>query len=70
MQENYSLTDLKNTWMAKNLDTVFISAKNKDNLNDFKELIYNEVRKIHTARFPYNDFLYPNINFDDIEIAE
>lgn len=64
-RENYSLNDLKNTWMAKNPDTVFISAKNKDNLNDFKELIYEEVRKIHTARFPYNDFLYPNLNFNE-----
>ena len=66
-QENYSLEDLKNSWMAKDLDTVFISAKNKDNLNEFKELIYNEVRKIHTARFPYNDFLYPNLNLEDFE---
>jgi GTP-binding protein HflX len=64
-RENYSLDDLKKTWMAKNSDTVFISAKNKDNLNDFKELIYEEVRKIHTARFPYNDFLYPNLNFNE-----
>ncbi|TLX76890.1 GTPase HflX [Labilibacter sediminis] len=64
-QENYSLEDLRKSWMAKDLDTVFISAKNKDNLEDFKELIYNEVRKIHTARFPYNDFLYPNINFEE-----
>jgi GTPase len=64
-RENYSLDDLKKTWMAKNPDTVFISAKNKDNLNDFKELIYEEVRKIHTARFPYNDFLYPNLNFNE-----
>ncbi len=69
-QENYSLEDLKKTWMAKDLDTVFISAKNKDNLNDFKELIYNEVRKIHTARFPYNDFLYPNISFEEDDITE
>ena len=68
-QENYSLNDLKNSWMAKDLDTVFISAKNKDNLNEFKELIYNEVRKIHTARFPYNDFLYPNLNLDDMEFT-
>ncbi len=67
-QENYSLEDLRNTWMAKDLDTVFISAKNKENLNDFKELIYSEVRKIHTARFPYNDFLYPNINFEEEDI--
>ncbi len=70
LQENYSLEDLKKSWMAKNLDTVFISAKNKDNLNDFKELIYNEVRKIHTARFPYNDFLYPTINFDESDEEE
>ncbi len=69
-QENYSLEDLKKTWMAKDLDTVFISAKNKNNLNDFKELIYNEVRKIHTARFPYNDFLYPNISFEEDDITE
>ncbi len=70
LQENYSLEDLKKSWMAKNLDTVFISAKNKDNLEDFKELIYNEVRKIHTARFPYNDFLYPTINFDESDEEE
>ncbi len=69
-QENYSLEDLKKTWMAKDLDTVFISARNKENLEDFKELIYNEVRKIHTARFPYNDFLYPNINFDEKDIED
>ncbi|MGQ1785217.1 MULTISPECIES: GTPase HflX [unclassified Saccharicrinis] len=69
IQVNYSLEDLKKSWMAKGLDTVFISAKNKENLNDFKEIIYNEVRKIHTARFPYNDFLYPNINFDDLEMT-
>jgi len=67
-QENYSLEDLKKTWMAKDLDTVFISARDKENLEDFKELIYTEVRKIHTARFPYNDFLYPNINFEDKEL--
>ncbi|WP_068472122.1 GTPase HflX [Saccharicrinis aurantiacus] len=61
-QDNLSLDDLKKTWMAKGVDTVFISAKNKDNLDAFKEIAYNEVRKIHTARFPFNDFLYPNIN--------
>lgn len=65
MKENYSLEDLRKSWMAKNLDTVFISAKNKENLNEFKELIYTEVRKIHTARFPYNDFLFPNINIEE-----
>ncbi len=66
-KENYSLEDLKKMWIAKDMDTVFISAKNKDNLNDFKEVIYEEVRKIHTARFPFNDFLYPNLHFDEEE---
>ncbi len=69
-QENMSLDDLKKSWMAKNLDTVFISAKNKDNLDEFKNIVYEEVRKIHTARFPYNDFLYPNLqntNWEDDE---
>lgn len=65
-QENLSLDDLKKTWMAKGVDTVFISAKNKDNLDAFKEIAYNEVRTIHTARFPFNDFLYPNINPMDL----
>ncbi|SMO69941.1 GTP-binding protein HflX [Saccharicrinis carchari] len=67
VQENYSLQDLKKSWMAKDVESVFISAKSKENLNDFKELIYSEVRKIHTARFPYNDFLYPTINFDEAD---
>ena len=62
---NFTLDDLKNTWMGKNTQCVFISALNKVNFNEFKELVYNEVRKIHTQRFPYNDFLYEN--FNDLE---
>ncbi|MGV8829155.1 MAG: GTPase HflX [Breznakibacter sp.] len=62
---NFTLDDLKNTWMGKNAQCVFISALNKVNFNEFKELVYNEVRKIHTQRFPFNDFLYEN--FDDLE---
>ncbi|MFT3737312.1 MAG: GTPase HflX [Breznakibacter sp.] len=59
-RENLSLDDLKNTWMGKDKDkvSIFISAKNKDNFNEFKELIYTEVKKIHVTRFPFNDFLY------------
>ena len=53
---------LKKTWISKiENKTVFISAKNKMNLEEFKDIIYNEIRKIHIKRFPYNDFLYPNI---------
>lgn len=53
---------LKKTWISKiENKTVFISAKNKLNLEEFKDIIYNEIRKIHIKRFPYNDFLYPNI---------
>ena len=50
---------LKKTWISKiENKTVFISAKNKMNLKEFKDIIYNEIRKIHIKRFPYNDFLY------------
>ncbi len=53
---------LKKSWISKiENKTVFISAKNKLNLEEFKDIIYNEIRKIHIRRFPYNDFLYPNI---------
>jgi GTP-binding protein HflX len=59
-KENYSLEDLKKTWMAsdKNYKTVFISAKRKENIEEFQKLIYDEVKKIHITRFPYNDFLF------------
>ncbi len=61
-RENYSLDDLKNTWMGKkNAPSLFISAAEKTNIEDFKKLLYEEVKKIHVTRFPYNDFLYdPN----------
>lgn len=63
-RENLSLDDLKNTWMGKDKVSIFISAKNKVNFNEFKELIYTEVKKIHVQRFPFNDFLYQE-NFED-----
>lgn len=60
-RENYSLEELKKTWMA-NLqgDCVFISARNKDNINELKALLYKKVKEIHITRFPYNDFLFQN----------
>ena len=59
-KENYSLDDLKKTWMAsdKHHKTVFISAKTKENLDEFQKLLYDEVKGIHIKRYPYNDFLF------------
>ena len=56
---HYTLEDWKKTWYAKmNQKCVFISALNKENLEEFKSLVFDEVKKIHITRFPYNDFLY------------
>ncbi len=58
-KENYTLEDWKNTWMNDmENESIFISALNKENLDNFKEKVYDEVKKIHIQRFPYNDFLY------------
>jgi len=58
-KENYSLEDWKNSWMGKkNTPSLFISAVKKQNVDDFKKKLYEEVHKIHITRFPYNDFLY------------
>jgi GTP-binding protein HflX len=60
LKKNYSLSDLKKTWMAsdKNHKTVFISAKRKENIEELRSLLYEEVKKIHIKRYPYNDFLF------------
>ena len=59
-QENLSLEDLKRTWMAKlNENCVFISAKQKQNIDEFREALYKAVRQLHVQKYPYNDFLYP-----------
>lgn len=65
--ENITLEDLKKTWMGKSQKCVFISAINKVNFNEFKEMVYNEVKVIHSQRFPFNDYLYDN--FEDLEIS-
>jgi GTPase len=57
-KENYSLEDLKNSWDAKNFKSFFISAREKLNIDDLKERLYEYVKVIHAARFPYNDFLF------------
>ncbi len=56
---HYSLEDWQKTWMSGDKNTsIFISALNKENLEVFKDTTYEEVKKIHIQRFPYNDFLY------------
>jgi GTP-binding protein HflX len=58
-KENYSLEYMKNTWMAKtNAPCLFISAKKKENIEEFKKLLYTKVKEIHEKRYPYNSFLY------------
>lgn len=60
---SYSIEDWEKTWMRKlEGNALFISALNKENLNDFRKMVYREVRKIHIQRFPYNHFLYPDID--------
>jgi GTP-binding protein HflX len=56
---HYSLEDWKKTWMSKlDHDCIFISALKKENLDEFKALVFEKVKNIHITRFPYNDFLY------------
>jgi GTP-binding protein HflX len=57
-RENYSLDELKNTWMAKSGNTIFISATEKQNFDAFRDLLYEEAKTIHAKRFPYNNYLY------------
>ena len=60
-KSNFTLQEWKNTWMHKiGNNALFISALNKENLEDFKKRVYDEVRQIHITRFPYNHFLYPD----------
>jgi GTP-binding protein HflX len=54
-----TLEELKQTWMAKeNHPCIFISAKTKEQFDELKELLYNEIKVVHAIRYPYNNFLY------------
>ena len=58
-KENITLDELKKTWMAKEHDNcLFISAKEKENIDEFREVLYKKVRELHVQKYPYNDFLY------------
>ena len=69
-RENISLDELQRTWMAKLGEknrAVFISARNRTNIDELREIIYERVKAIHIQRYPYNDFLFQR--YDDIENA-
>lgn len=58
-KENITLEELMRTWMARlNDNCIFISAEEKENMEELKTLIYNKVRELHVQKYPYNDFLY------------
>ena len=58
-KENVTLEELKATWMAKlGPKTLFISAKTKENVNEMKDFLYEEIKKLHIQIYPYNNFLY------------
>lgn len=60
--KHYTIEEWRNTWMSRvgKDNAIFISAVNKDNFEEFRERVYEAVRKIHITRFPYNNFLYPD----------
>ena len=62
-KDHYTLEDWKNTWMNEmGENSLFISALNSENLEEFKEKVFEEVKKVHIQRFPYNDYLYTEYN--------
>ena len=64
-RENLSLEDLEKTWMARlGDDCIFISAKNKDNIDALRALLYDRIKAIHVKRYPYNDFLFQQYEND------
>ena len=65
-KDNLTLEELMNTWMAKMEDNcLFISAREKVNMEEFKSVVYNRVKALHVQRFPYNDFLYQTYDKDE-----
>jgi GTP-binding protein HflX len=66
-KENLTLEELTKTWLAKmNDDSIFISAREKINLEELKELVYKKVKDLYMQRFPYNDFLYQTYEEEEV----
>ena len=58
-KENLSLDELKKTWMSKlHNNCIFISAQDKENIEEFKQMLYDKVKEMHVKRYPYNNLLY------------
>lgn len=65
-RENYSLADLQKSWMARlGEGAIFISARNKENIDALRALLYDRIKAIHVKRYPYNDFLFQNYEETD-----
>lgn len=61
-RENVTLDELKRTWMGKLSDScLFISAKQRENIDELRDILYKKVRELHVQKYPYNDFLYPQV---------
>lgn len=61
-RENVTLEELKCTWMGKLSDScLFISAKQRENIDELRDILYKKVRELHVQKYPYNDFLYPQV---------
>lgn len=62
--KHYTIEEWKKTWMNRvgEDNAIFISATEKENMEEFREKVYEAVREIHITRFPYNHFLYPEYN--------
>ena len=59
-KENITLDELKKTWMARLDDNcLYISAREKENIDEFRDVLYRKIRELHVQKYPYNDFLYP-----------
>ena len=64
-KENITLEELMQTWMAKMHDNcLFISARQRENIEELKELLYKKVKELHVQKYPYNDFLYQTYDND------
>ena len=67
-ERHYTLEEWKKTWMNRMGDDVlFVSALEKENMEEFRQKVYDRVREIHVKRFPYNNFLYPEYDSDGEE---
>lgn len=65
-RENVSLEELRKTWMAKlNNNCIFISATNKTNIDELKQMLYDRIKEIHVERYPYNDFLFQKYDMEE-----